>query len=185
MNTCSHCCSATPNGNSVSALNLLLLDGLTLQREEGTTSARSSDKGYTDRALEIFKATGDIIVKAHQAFYYLLIALDFFTDANPQIALVSPSSAQDGDVEPFLDVLRKLFTPNAVKALIVEGRQREEEEEKEKEEFEVGLLRGKTALNGKVTAYLCEGKSKTCRAPTHRPQELEQELNAMKNSYTV
>ncbi len=172
----------------MAALNLLLLDGLTLQREEGTGSARSSDKGYTDRALEIFKATGDIIVKAHQAFYYLLIALDFFTDANPQIALVGPSSAQDGDVEPFLDVLRKLFTPNAVKALRMEGRQREvreEEEEEEKEEFEVGLLRGKTALNGKVTAYLCEGKSKTCRAPTHRPQELEQELDTMKNSYTV
>jgi uncharacterized protein YyaL (SSP411 family) len=82
------------------------------------------------------------------ALHEMLLALDFFTDDSPEVVLVWPEGARPP--ADMLDVLRRTFLPNRVIAGTEEG-----------SPFEslarvAAVARGKRALGGLATAYVCE-----------------------------
>jgi uncharacterized protein YyaL (SSP411 family) len=158
---------ATPSANNVSAMNLLQLDLLTQDEE----------KNFRERAIKVVQAAGGIVLKAHQAFYQLLMAIDFLTDANLQVAIIAPSG-EETPVDSFLSLLGRTFMPNAVVAM-------KEEDEGNGKRYEVGMLRGKTTVGGKVTVMVCDAQSKVCHAPAHSPADLARELEAAKKTYQL
>jgi uncharacterized protein YyaL (SSP411 family) len=158
---------ATPSANNASAMNLLLLDLLTQDEE----------KGYRARAIKVIQAAGDIVIKAHQAFYQLLVAIDFLTDSNLQVAIIAPSG-EESPVDAFLTMLGRMFLPNAVVAM-------KELDGEQEPRYEVGMLKDKAAVGGKVTALVCDAQSKVCHAPNHSPTELARELQAAVKHYNL
>jgi hypothetical protein len=161
---------ATPSANNVSAMNLLLLD-LLVQDER---------KKYRDRAIQVIQAAGGIVIKAHQAFYQLLIAIDFLTDSNLQVAIISPAG-EEVQIDSFLSLLGRTFLPNAVVGMKEEADLGEEEGGT----YQVGMLKGKACVGDMVTATVCDARSKVCQVPVHSPHELLRELEAAKRTYRL
>jgi uncharacterized protein YyaL (SSP411 family) len=159
---------ATPSANNVSAMNLLQLDLLTQDEE----------KGYKDRAIKVVQAAGGIVIKAHQAFYQLLMAIDLLTDANLQVAIIAPAG-EETPVDSFLSLLGRTFMPNAVVAM------KEEDGQGTSSSYQVGMLRDKASVGGKVTALVCDAQSKVCHAPVHSPADLARELETAKKTYPL
>lgn len=99
----------------------------------------------------------------------MLLALDYFTDAPPEIVLIW-ASGQRAPV-PFVDALRRTFTPNRALLGAAQGAQLE------------ALARlapiagGKTALGGRATAYVCERGA--CRLPVTDPAAMAAQLAAV------
>jgi uncharacterized protein YyaL (SSP411 family) len=85
-------------------------------------------------------------------FGRMLAALDFAIGPVAEIALV-------GDAGDLLNAYRKLYLPRAV---IASGR------------ADIALLRGRQAVNGKPTAYICENLA--CRQPVTDVGEFEKQL---------
>jgi hypothetical protein len=135
--------SALPNGNAVSALNLIRLHDLTLQAP------------YREGASKIFRVFSKMVGQYPHAFSQMLIAYDYFIDSSKEIAVIAPTN--DSAAEEFLKSLRKTFSPNKAIAQGVPGR-----------DFP-GLLKEKTLLNDKTTFYVCEDQ--TCKKPTNDPAE--------------
>merc|ERR1711974_314178 len=112
----------------------------------------------------------------------LLMAIDFLTDANLQVAIIAPAG-EETPVDSFLSLLGHTFMPNAVVAM------KEEDEGTDTgtgtRRYEVGMLQGKTTVGGKVTVMVCDAQSKVCRAPAHSPADLARELGAAKKTYQL
>jgi hypothetical protein len=110
------------------------------------------------------------------------MAIDFLTDANLQVAIIAPSG-EETPVDSFLSLLGRTFMPNAVVAM------KEEDEGNGTgtgaRRYEVGMLRGKTTVGGKVTVMVCDAQSKVCHAPAHSPTDLARELEAAKKTYQL
>jgi hypothetical protein len=172
-------------------MNLLQLDLLTQDEE----------KGYKDRAIKVVQAAGGIVIKAHQvrthlgdrdvgpvctltpnmceqAFYQLLMAIDLLTDANLQVAIIAPAG-EETPVDSFLSLLGRTFMPNAVVAM------KEEDGQGTSSSYQVGMLRDKASVGGKVTALVCDAQSKVCHAPVHSPADLARELETAKKTYPL
>jgi hypothetical protein len=139
---------ALPAGNSAAALNLLRLGCLT-----------------GDQALE---KSGEAILKAslEQAENYpirtslLLQALDFALGPQQTVVLVPGENGEA--TEAMLKALRSRFLPRTL--ILKAGSAAEQLADI------APLVRGKTAQNGKCTAYLCRGR--TCMAPVQSAEEL-------------
>jgi len=127
---------ALPNGNAVSALNLLKLFDLT------------GDTAYRDRAQALFKAFSKVMVEYPHACAQLLIAYDYLTDPSSQLVLAAPLPT----ALALLPSLSQPFLPNKVLAW-TDGRA----------EFPP-LVRGKVPLQGKPAYYPC--RAGTCQNPT-------------------
>lgn len=181
----------------MSALNLLQLDSLTYNEQ----------LGYRKKAEAVFKACGDIFTKAVEAFYYLLLALDYYTDAAKQLSLILPiagpssfsssssstteehedddddNDEDDDDEEEeqfmgFMTALRNVFCPNLVVACAPDAGV-----VGSTTEYQVGLVKDKVAFGGKPTAYLCEGT--TCFPPTDSAAELREGLLRCASKYDL
>lgn len=87
--------NATPNGNAISALNLLKLFDFT-----GDTNLR-------EKAVALFKAFSKIMVEYPHACPQLLMAYDYFTDEAKQLVITST-------LHPSLCILHQQFIPNKV-----------------------------------------------------------------------
>jgi hypothetical protein len=87
----------------------------------------------------------------------MLLALDFYHDDPWEVVIVTPRDL--GEARPFLDVLRANFVPSAVLVVAVEG------EDARRQAETIPLLAGKTAREGKATAYVCQRG--TCKLPTN------------------
>ncbi|MEX2588219.1 MAG: thioredoxin domain-containing protein [Actinomycetota bacterium] len=137
--------SVTPSPNAVAAQVLLKLAELT------------GDEQQTDRAATILKTAQAYMAKAPQACATFLCALDFYLSTPKAIAIVGerPGAA------PLINEVWGRFVPNKVLAGSPPG-------------IDSPLLEGKTAIDGKATAYVCENFS--CRAPTSDPKELAEQL---------
>jgi uncharacterized protein len=88
-----------------------------------------------------------------QAFGHLLQALAFYVSPAREVALVGP------DLRPLERVVRADFRPTVVLAGTRDGA------------GDVPLLEGRTPVDGRAAAYVCENFA--CRTPVTEPTELE------------
>jgi len=144
---------ARPSGNSVAALNLLRL-----------AEFRGGDDALRARADQLFGALAGRLSDSPAGLTELQVALDFRHARIQEVVLVTPPG---GSAAVFLDTLRPRFAPHQV--LIVAG-----EPGLEKHTEIVPLLEGKTALDGKTTAYVCE--LGVCQLPTTDPATFAEQL---------
>ncbi len=123
-----------PSGSSVAILNLLRLAEWT------------GDEKYRARAGRALASLSASFQSAPLALADGLLALDFASDAAKEIVLVT--AAENPDLAAFEAVLAKTFVPNRV-VLRVTGRA---------PRTALPLAERKVAIDGKPTAYVCEGR---------------------------
>jgi uncharacterized protein len=144
--------NAVPSGTSM-AVDVLLRAGMLF-----------GEQSWIDRARATLERLAPTAAKAPQAFGRLLAAMDFHLGRPVELAVIAhPAEPQAGE---FLEVIRSRYLPNRLVAVAPPGRPLQP----------LPLLRDRTAIGGRVTAYLCEGF--VCQTPTTDPAELEHQLDA-------
>jgi uncharacterized protein YyaL (SSP411 family) len=129
-----------PSGNSSAALGLLRLAALT------------GEHAYERQADGVFALFAKPAVGHPETFAHLLRALDFKLSPTRELALVGD------DLSELLAVVRSELRPHLVMAGGPDGTE------------EPPLMRGRTAVDGRPTAYVCENFA--CRAPVTDPAQL-------------
>jgi uncharacterized protein YyaL (SSP411 family) len=117
-------------------------------------AALTGEHEYGARAESVLRLLQELAPKHPQAFGHLLQALDFRLAQVKEVALVGD------ELRPLERVVRDSFRPH----LVLAGG----------EPDGVPLLEGRTAVEGRPTAYVCEQFA--CRAPVTEPRELEELL---------
>jgi len=145
--------SATPSGNSAATLALLRLAELTGEERFRTVAER------------VLASFADQLARFPGAFSHLLTALDRYLAVPQEVAIVG--SPGDEDAEALLRVVRRAYLPNTAVAL------RRPDEGEEGADL-IPLLQGRTALDGKATAYVCERFA--CQRPVTTPEDLAWQL---------
>lgn len=145
---------AEPSGNAVALSNLLRLAMLT------------SDEAYRKRAERGFAAFSRDLTEAPDASPRMLAALDSYLDRSLEVFIVEPSA--EANAEPLVSRFRRTYLPNAVFAMVSEGSELTALAQL------VPALAGKQALEGRVTAYVCERGR--CELPTSNPAEFARQL---------
>jgi len=135
---------ATPNANAAMVSNLVAL------------SLWTGETRYANRAEEILRAFGAGIA-ANPVGYSGMLAAALDMMAPALVVLIVP---EGGDARAMRDVLRDVSLPNAV---IQEIRESESLPD-------ASPAHGKTAVDGKVTAYVCLGPQ--CSLPVTEPDRL-------------
>ena len=136
-----------PSGASSAAFGLLRLAALT------------GDARYEEHAAGVLRLAGDLARRFPQGFGHLLQALDFHLATTREVALVGD------DTRALERVVRGAFRPH----LVLAGGDGSDA-------GGVPLLEGRTPLDGRAAAYVCEGF--TCKQPVSEPGELEALLAA-------
>jgi uncharacterized protein YyaL (SSP411 family) len=150
--------NATPSGNSVAADVLLRLGLLT------------GNQDYQRRATTILRLMATGMERYPSGFGRLLCALDFYLATPKEIALVgSPEAA---DTVALRSEIWGRYLPNKVVAIGSPDDARAGEL--------IPLLRERTQLEGKATAYVCEHF--TCKTPATSPKELVAQLDNQRSS---
>jgi len=142
--------NATPAGSSVAAEVLLRLAVLT-GREE-----------WRERAAECLRRTAEAMARHPLAFGRALWAADFHVGPVRELAVVGDPAS--GEFRALVRVARERFRPNLV---LAGGSPRSSAEE-------IPLLQGRTPLDGRAAAYLCENYG--CRQPVSDPESLAAQL---------
>jgi uncharacterized protein YyaL (SSP411 family) len=132
-----------PSGNASMAFGLLRLAALTGEHE------------YERQALGALRLLHEIAPRHPVAFGHLLQAIDFYTARVREVALVGE------DLAPLARVVRSAFRPHVV----VAGGPGHDGDRL------VPLLEGRSAVNGRAAAYVCEQFA--CQQPVTEPEELE------------
>jgi uncharacterized protein YyaL (SSP411 family) len=146
---------ATPSGNSMAVMALLRL---------GKLAGRRDLWEKAERTLQLFRAEMESVP---MAFGQMLVALDFYLGPVSEIAIVG--SSWDPETQAVLRHLQQRFWPNKVLAF------RDTAADQNRQEQVVRLLpwlEGKTALEGRVTTYIC--RDFTCAAPLVGLEALQQ-----------
>jgi uncharacterized protein len=144
--------NAIPSGTSMAA-DVLLRAGMLL-----------GEPSWIDRGRVTVERLAPTAAKAPQAFGRLLAAVDFYLGRPVEVAVIgNPAGPQ---ASGFAEVIRARYLPNRLVAVALPGRQPQP----------IPLLSDRSAIDGKVTAYLCEGF--VCQAPTTDPSELARQLDA-------
>jgi uncharacterized protein YyaL (SSP411 family) len=138
-----------PTGNSIAALNLLRLSELT------------GDAQLRKRAEEVMAAFASRL----PAMPAMLAALDWWLDQPLEVVLVLPQKKQCMEL---LDLLRRAYLPNAVRAVASEG------PDLERQARVVPLLEGRRANRARATAYVC--RKNVCDLPTSDPSTFASQL---------
>jgi hypothetical protein len=147
--------AAEPSGNSVAVMNLLRL-------AEFTTDDRY--RQMAEKTLALFAAQ---LERAPTSLPRLLAGVDFLLDAPKEIIIVKPHA--ESTAEPFLAQLRTRFVPNRILTVVAQGKDLEQQQQV------IPLLRFKTAIEGKTTAYVCE--KRVCALPTSDPTVFARQLD--------
>ena len=147
---------AKPSGNSVAVLNLLRLYEFT------------SNDAYRKRANKAFMSAKQFLEEKPTALSELIIAMDFYFDKPKEIIIVTPKNKKF-DAERFIKKYRLRYLPNSVLIVLSEGR------EQSNVEKSIPLVRGKLAIQGKTTAYVCE--QGICNLPTADPDVFLQQIS--------
>jgi uncharacterized protein YyaL (SSP411 family) len=137
-----------PSGNSSAATGLLRLHALTAEGR------------YEQCAVEVFRLLHRAAARHAQAFGHLLQALNFYFSPVREVALAGES------LDELAHVVRTSYAPAVVLAGVAPGDTDAEEA--------IPLLAGRTPVDGKPAAYVCENF--TCRLPVTEPEALEREL---------
>ena len=145
---------AEPSGNSLVIMNLLRLSELT------------GHKLYRTRAEKTFRAFGGILESNPLSFSEALLALDYYHSRANEIVLVLPDEAHL-ETDSFFKELKKWYLPNKVLTLVPHS-------QVEKRQELLKPIRGKKALKGKTTAYICEERA--CQLPAFDLKEFRRQL---------
>ncbi|HEX8353204.1 MAG TPA: thioredoxin domain-containing protein [Pyrinomonadaceae bacterium] len=146
--------NATPSGNSVAAEALLRLSVLT------------GNEDYRRRAVNLLRLVRDAAERYPSAFGYALAAFDFYLSTPKEVVIVAGVDA--AQAEPLKREVWGRYLPNKVVALAAgEG-------DAAAAAGLVPLLRERTAVGGRATAYVCENY--TCLRPVDTPEELAAQL---------
>jgi uncharacterized protein YyaL (SSP411 family) len=143
--------NAIPSGTSL-AVDVLLRAGMLL-----------GEASWVDIARATLERLAPTAAKAPLAFGRLLEALDFHLGRTVELAIIGVPS--DPQTRRFLEVIRERFLPNRLVAVAPPDNG-----------LAIPLLADRRALDGKATAYLCEGF--VCQAPTTDPAQLARQLEA-------
>ncbi|MDQ3726560.1 MAG: AGE family epimerase/isomerase, partial [Actinomycetota bacterium] len=133
-----------PSGNSSATMGLLRLAALTGERR------------YEEAALGVFALFGKPAVEHPDAFAHMLRALDFHASPTREVALTGDELGE------LAAVVREKPRPHIVLAGGPEGSE------------EPPLLAGRTAVDGRPAAYVCENF--TCQLPVTTADELRELL---------
>jgi uncharacterized protein YyaL (SSP411 family) len=142
---------ALPSGAGVAA-ELLLRLALHLDSES-----------YRRTAARALESARPAVRRMPSAFASLLLAADSFAGPTLEVAIVADPGAPE--TRAFLEIVHRSIRPRLALALSPPGEPVEE----------LALLRGKSALEGRPTAWVC--RDYACRQPTTRPEELERLLD--------
>lgn len=148
---------AEPAGASIALLNALRLQ---------TITGDDRWRRVAERALRAYAPT---LGAQPAALHEMLLALDYFVDAPPQIVLIWAEG--EGIPAAFTDPLRQTFMPNRALLGAAEGT------ELDSLARIAPIAAGKTALAGRATAYICEHGA--CRLPTTEPAVMLTQLAAV------
>jgi uncharacterized protein YyaL (SSP411 family) len=146
--------NATPSGNSVAAEVLLHLSSLT------------ANEDYSRKAVTIFRLLSNTFKRYASAFGRLLGALDFYLSTPKEIAIIGESEAED--TRALLSEVWARYLPNKIVAQVA-GKDAATAEA-------VPLLRDRSMINGRATAYVCEHY--TCQQPVTSATELARQLSS-------
>ncbi len=145
--------NATPSGTSAAVTALLRLGELL------------GEARYRAVAERVLGGMADLAARAAPGFGNLLSAIDFYLSTPTQIAFVGTPG--EAGTDALVRVAARAYLPNAVTAL------RRPDDEGDLDEL-VPLLRGRKALGGRATAYVCERLA--CQLPVHEPEALAEQL---------
>lgn len=149
---------AEPSGNSVALLNLLRL------------SEYTSNDNYRIRAekmLSLFLGGPAVRPMAQSE---MLLALDFHTDRVKEIVIIS-APGKLAEAERYLVEFRRKYLPNCTLTVAGEG------QDLESHTRLVPLVKGKLALKGATTAYVCEDG--ICQLPATTPAIFARQIGAV------
>ena len=147
-----------PAGGSVALLNVLRLHTIT------------GDGHWRRIAERALRAHAPTLGEQPAALHEMLLALDYFTDAPPEVVLIWASGQRAPAA--FVDPLRRTFMPNRALLGAAEGA------ELDALARLAPIAGGKIALSGRATAYVCERGE--CRLPATEPAAMEAQLAAVK-----
>src|SRR3954454_5767733 len=117
-------------------------------------AALTGEHDYEQRAVAVFRLLHRVAFKHPQAFAHLLQAMDFHFASVREVALVGE------ELRPLERAVRSRFRPHIVLAGgAADG---------------VPLLEGRTPVDGRAAAYVCERFA--CKQPVTEPAELERLL---------
>jgi uncharacterized protein YyaL (SSP411 family) len=145
--------NAIPAGNSSAALSLLKLSLIT------------GEAAFQRQALGTLRMMQQPMARMPSGFGYLLSALDFYLSEPKEVALVGEPGSHE--IRLFVNEVYSRYLPNKVIASSKEGDPSAAES--------IGLLRGKSAIDGRPTAYVC--RNYVCLAPVTTPEELAVQLD--------
>ncbi len=144
---------AVPSGNSVQAMNLLRLS-VFLNRED-----------YRAKAESIFRAFAEEMVRSPSAFERLFCAVDFYHYRVKEIVIIGdPNSAETAAL---VRAVYDRYLPNKLVAGAADAQP----------DTDSPLLKGKTRMHGRSTAYVCERYR--CKLPVNKPEDLVKQLEGM------
>jgi uncharacterized protein YyaL (SSP411 family) len=137
-----------PSGNSAAAYGLLRLSAFTGGRQ------------YEDHAREVFEVLHEAAARYAPAFGHLLQAMYLYFSPRREVALVGEA------IDELADVVRRRYHPTiAIAGMAPQGTEAE---------ASIPLLAGRTAIDGRPAAYVCENF--VCNLPVTDPVALEQQL---------
>ncbi len=142
--------NATPAGNSVAADVLLKLAILTGQ------------DSYSNYAVSVFRLLSNTMRRYPSGFGRALSALDFYLNAPKEIVIIGDENKE------LRRVVRSNFIPNKVLVLADDANAEAAEM--------IPLLRERTKIDGKPTAYVCENFA--CQLPVTTAEGLANQLNS-------
>ena len=121
---------------------------------------------YRTVADRVLRGMGEVAARAAAGFGNLLSALDFHLATPAEIAFAGTPG--EADTDALLRVAARAYLPNAVTAL------RRPDVDGAELEALIPLLRDRTMIGGRATAYVCERMA--CQMPVHDPAALAQQL---------
>ncbi|HEX8560114.1 MAG TPA: thioredoxin domain-containing protein [Pyrinomonadaceae bacterium] len=146
--------NATPSGNSVAAEALLRLSVLTANQD------------YARKAVNVLRLVRDGVERYPSAFGYALGAFDFHLSKPKEVVVVSGP-----DDEGAALLRREVWTRYLPNKVVAPSAGVDTEAAAEL----VPLLRERTAVGGRATAYVCENYA--CLRPVNTPEELAAQLD--------
>jgi uncharacterized protein YyaL (SSP411 family) len=122
---------------------------------------------YFNKAQRTLKAALPYMEKAPQGYLTLLMDVDFLIYPPKEIAIAGHKESED--TKQLLEAVHRRFLPNRVIAFL-DPDSRDAEELAKK----IPFLSGRTLIDDKATAYICENF--TCQLPVTTPDELIAQL---------
>ena len=143
--------NAVPCGNSAAAMALLRL------------AMHTGDAKYEEIATAALGSVSDFLQRVPSGVAWWLCALDFHLARVQEVVVIG--TPDDADTARLLETARSGFWPNRIYAGAAGASD---------DGDRYPLLAGKTLMDGKATAYLCENY--VCLAPTTDPAEFARQL---------